>query len=390
MRTLSPPLSLIEAHLFAPSDELIQRWIADDPAFSPNTLAALNADPLARERRASWETPPEPARSPDPSATTVEPPAWLQEVIKQTMAARKAAFSPVPTAGQILRVNEAIGPDGSLQYDQPHPLAVLLDRPTEHRRIWYGWLVSAETDYASDADLILEAEAVDGLRDPLAGLVQLWNPVYVYLPSTQGVLAQLPPDRLAAARALALEMLTEPPSPTLRPEPGVLVERYTRQGHRVLTGTPLGEPDDPRRHYRTLYRAAADLLREPVRLAQMQPTLVERLLEKWRSMAETIHLGLTPAPATAMGETTSVIQHLGDWLELDLQELPEDIDLLTLRVCNLQAAPCRIQVIRQNTVYQEHSLTGHQETRLLIEAVPGTELALLDEHGERLRWPLAA
>jgi hypothetical protein len=114
---------------------------------------------------------------------------------------------------------------------------------------------------------------------------------------------------------LALDFLTQPP-PDLRPEPGVLIERRTSQGHRVLTGTPLGRSDDPRRRYRTLYRAAADLLREPVRLAQVQPTLAERLWARLRAAGETIGLGLILAPAPVMGEAAAEIYRLGDWLEL--------------------------------------------------------------------------
>jgi hypothetical protein len=388
MRTLYPSLNLIEAHLFAPSDALMRRWLENDPLLPAATRAALEADPLARSRRADGEAPPPDAEPASSAATPVpDPPRWLRERIQQRVRAQRATFSPVPTPGQIVRVDEAIGPDGPLEHDQPYPLAVLLDRPTEHRAIGYGWLVAAETDYASDADLILEE--ADGPRDPLAGLVQLWNPVYVYLPSTHGVLAQLPPDRLAAVRALALDFLTRPP-PDLRPEPGVLIERRTSQGHRVLTGTPLGRSDDPRRRYRTLYRAAADLLREPVRLAQVQPTLAERLQARLRAAGETIGLRLILAPAPVMGEAAAEIHRLGDWLELEWRELPEETEVFALRVRNLQAATCRIQVVRQNTVYQEHVLAGHQQTRLLIEAAPGTELVLLDERGERLRWPLAA
>jgi len=316
--------------------------------------------------------------------TRIEPPAWLGELIERKVAARQADFAPVPTAGQIIRVDEAISPEGPLGYDQPYPLAVLLAEPTEHDQIWYGWLVGSETDYASDADLILEDD--DGPRDPLAGMAQLWNPVYVYLPSTHGVLAQLSPERLAAARALVLDFLTQPPPDLLR-KPGILVERRTSQGQRVLTGTPLGGSDDPRHRYRTLYRAAADLLREPVRLAQLQPTLIERLLDHLRAAGEALGLGLTLTPAPVMGEPAATY-HLGDWLELELHELPETAHMVNLRVRNLHTTPCRLQVIRQGTVRREHPLEGHQTTQLLLEAGSGTELALLDETGERLRWSL--
>lgn len=390
MHTLSPSLGLIEAHLFDPSDELIERWIANDPTLSPATYAALADDPVARDKRASWVVPLEPPAPFLTAETAAEPPAWLREQIERKVAARQAGFAPIPAAGQIVQVDEAIGPEGPLGYDQPCPLAVLLSEPTEHRQIWYGWLVAPETDYASAADLILEDD--DGPRDPLAGMVQLWNPVYVYLPSAHGVLAQLTLERLGAVRALALDFLTQPP-PTLRPQPGVLVERRTSLGHLVLTGTPLGGASDPRHRYRTLYRAAADLLREPVRLAQLQPTLPERLfdclrvvVDRLRATGEALGVDLTPAPAPVMGEATAEIYHLGDWLELELREL--EADIVNLRVRNLYSTPCRLQVIRHGAVRRERVLEGYQETELPLEAAPGIELALLDESGERLRWPL--
>ena len=386
MRTLHPPLNLIEAHLFAPSDALLRRWLESDPSLPAATRAALDADPIARSRRADWDAPP-PDREPVGGANPpiADPPRWLRERIQQRVQAQRATFAPIPTAGQIVRVDEAIGPEGSLEHDQPYPLTVLLGEPTETAGVWYGWLVAPETDYASDADLILDD--ADGPRDPLAGLVQLWNPVYLYVPSAKKVLAQLPPERLAAVRALALDFLTQPP-PALRPEPGVLVERRTSQGYGVLTGTPLGSADDPRRHYRTLYRAAAELLREPVRLAQRQPSRVERLLDRLRAVGAALGLDLLPAPAPVMGEVIAEIQRLGDWLELDLRELPEEPGLFTLRARNLRDSPCRFQVVRQEVIFQEHVLSGHQETQLLIEVAPGTELVLSDDGGKRLRWPL--
>ena len=388
MRILSPPLSVIEANLFAPSDELMQRWLDNDPSLPAATRAALAADSVAQARRADWET----AAAPEPPpATLTEPlitaPQWLQERIQQRVKAQQTRFSPVPTPGQILQVAQPIGPDGPLASDQPYPLAVLISAPTEHRQIWYGWLVAPETDYASDADLVLEDS--DGPCDPLAGMAQLWNPVYVYLPSTRGVLAELPPRRLAAAQTLAVDFLTGPPL-AIRSEPGVLIQRRTSRQELVLSGPPLGGPDDPRHRYRALYHAAAQLLREPVRLAQTQPTRTERLFERLRRLAEAAGLGLTPAPAPVMGAASEEIQQLGDWLELELLESGDDRGVLTLRVRNLRAAPCRLQIVRQGQVRREVILdAGQPETRLLFEPAPGTELVLLDAAGEQLRWPLA-
>ena len=268
----------------------------------------------------------------------------------------------------------------------PRPLAVLLAEPTATRQVWYGWLVTAETDYAGDWDLLLGSE--DEPCDPLARMVRLWNPVHVYLPSVSRVLAELTPARLAAVRALAVDCVTAPePDPALA-QPGRIVRRQVA-GHWIHTGAPLGGPNDPRHAYQRLYHAYAAAVREPARLAHAQPTLTVKLLAGLKHLAQSLGLSLTAAPAPVMGEATAEIHRLGDWLELELHENPDEAGILTLRIRNLQATPCRVQIVRQGEVRRESILEAHQDARILVEAAPGTELVLLDESGERLRWPLA-
>lgn len=385
MRTnLTPSLSVIEAGLFAPSDVLLERWLANE--LDPATQQALAADTLARERRETLETGPAASERPAATAEAPSPPAWLTELVTQQREATAHPFAAMPKPGQILRIDAPIGPAGPLDVDQPRPLAVLYDQATEHARIGYGWLVGAETDYAGEADVLLEAG--DGPHDPLAGMIQTWNPVYVYLPSAQAVLAELSPERRQAVRTLALDYLLEAP-PEIAPEPGVRVARRTSQGQPVLTGPPLGDAHDPRHRYRTLYRAAAELLREPVRLAQLQPPILERL---WAALTEATRgqFGLQPAPAPVMGDTEVVPQRLGDWLELQ-PNLAEDEHTLDLQVKNLQPTPCRLEVMRGDRVLREYPLAGND--RIELPALPITAdsaLVLADTQGQRcIHWPLS-
>ena len=386
MKMLWPPLALLESELFSPSDALIERWRsgAELPA---DLQRALDADPDAHARRTALET----ALSTEPGIGDAAPilpmPPDLQALIRQRVASRQATFSRLPTPGQIVRIDEVRSPNGPLHWDLPRPLTVLLVEPTATRQVWYGWLVTAESDYAGYWDLLLGA--ADEPCDPLARMVQLWNPVHVYLPSVSRVLAELTPERLAAVQALAVECATAPEPDPAQAQPGRIVRRQVA-GHWIHTGTPLGGPDDPRHRYQQLYHAYAAAVREPARLAHAQPTLTERLLTGLNHLAQSLGLGLTTAPAPVMGEATTEIHRLGDWLELELHDSdsPDESGILTLRIRNLQTTACRVQIVRHGEVRRESVLNPDQDTRMLVEAASGTELVLLDESGERLRWPL--
>ena len=385
MKTLWPPLALLETELFSPSDALIERW-RSGAKLPADMQRALDADPDSHTRRVALET----ALSTDPEIGDAAPippmPPDLRALIRQRVASRQATFSRLPAPGQIVRIDEVRGPDGPLHWDLPRPLAVLLVEPTATRQVWYGWVVAAESDYAGYWDLLLGA--ADEPCDPLARMVQLWNPVHVYLPSVSRVLAELTAALLAAVRALAVDCATaSEPDPALA-HPGQTLRRQVA-GHWINTGTPLGGSTDPRHAYQQLYHAYAAAVREPARLAHAQPTWIEILLARLRNLAQGLSLDVTSAPAPVMGEATAEIHRLGDWLELELHESPDEVGILTLRIRNLQATACRVQIVRQGEVRRESILEAHQDARILVEAAPGTELVLLDESGERLRWPLA-
>ncbi|MBK8271322.1 MAG: hypothetical protein IPK83_24575 [Planctomycetes bacterium] len=175
-------------------------------------------------------------------------PTKLRALIHRRASRPQRRLRPNPSSrGQIVRIDAVRGRDGPLEtIDLPHPWPCLLSESTTSDQVWSGWLVTTETDYAGPDDMLLGPE--DEPCDPLARMVQTWNPIRVYLPSTSRVLAQLKPERLAAVRALAATP-TEPMESANDPaQPGRVVSRHVGS-YQILTGSPLGD-DDPRHIYR--------------------------------------------------------------------------------------------------------------------------------------------
>jgi hypothetical protein len=368
MKPLSPPLQVIEDSLFSPSLELLLRL-----AQAPDTLSANLREAVTREPRHADQI--EALRADntglsEDGATAPAMPAWLRERIEQRCRARDAGFPSQPAPGQIRAIEQVVGPNGPLDWDLPRPLAVCLDGPYPERRdIWYGWLVSPETDYATYWDVLLEE--ADGPRDPLAGMIQLWNPVYCYLPSTGRVLAQLSSERLAAVRAVAAEFLSGE-APAIASRPGYIAVRQTLGRHSVTTGTPLSNESDPRWHYRTLYQAALAALREPVTQAldaarekARQPGLLDWLrLQLEQQLAGLWASG--PALKHAMGEGDSGAKLEGEIagrLRLSAETVEDGLITLVMRL--LGEEPLRIKVIGDGQELAEYRLDIQHSTQTL-------------------------
>lgn len=169
-------------------------------------------------------------------------PAFLRDKIRKRVSSRIAQFNAHPKAGQIWRF------DGAL--DNAAPLCVLLDHQQDEHR-WQCWLAAAETDYATDRDVLLEPK--DEPFDPLAGMVQTWHPVTVDIRKGSRVLAQLAEHRLAAIREVASGQCESGGGA----RPGFVAPLKTNSGATVLAGTRIAHLEDPRRRYQSLYRAAA-------------------------------------------------------------------------------------------------------------------------------------
>jgi hypothetical protein len=213
MRSLWPPIEVIASNLQDRKGE---------PLHFPDKEDASNAD-----------------------SASAEMPAFIRDKVRQRIASREAKFDTQPKAGQIWRF------DGEAQ--NLAPLCVLLDQVKDQHR-WSGWLVAAETDYATNKDALLEPQ--DEPFDPLAAMVQTWNPVTIDIGKRSSVLAQLAEHRLDAIRELASGMCEDGGGARA----GFVAPLKMHSGATVLAGTRITHPDDPRHQYQRLYLAAAQAL----------------------------------------------------------------------------------------------------------------------------------
>ncbi|MEI6414902.1 MAG: hypothetical protein WCP34_11685 [Pseudomonadota bacterium] len=394
MKTLSPPLPVIEENLFGPSPALLLQLAQAPDSVSATLRESVQCEPRYADviEELRQDSPVEI----DADATVPPMPDWLRERIVQRCQAQDTKFSSQPTPGQIRIIEQVIGPKGPLEWDLPQSLAVCLDGPMPgHRDIWYGWMVSSEADYASYWDVLLED--TDGPRDPLAGMIQLWNPAYCYLPSTGRVLAQLSPVRLADVRAVAAEFLSGEVS-NIPPRPGYVAVRETLDQRLVVTGTPLGDDSDPRWRYRTLYQATLAALREPVnqvldaaREAAQQPGLLDWLGVQLKQLADL----WVPSPslAYAMGEDDGGARLEGEIagrLRLSAEVVEEGLVALTVTL--LGAEPLSLRLVCDGEETGEYRLDpGHRTETLDLDLDLAYALRLLGADGEEIaRFDLPA
>lgn len=186
------------------------------------------------------------------TGTSGEPmPEFIRALIDRKLAAAEAFPPEPPAAGQIRSLNAVVAADGSTTRPLGRNCGFLLGAHIAGRQ-WSGWLVTQETDYATDRDLVIEHE--DGPVAPQAGMVQAWNPVRGCLNGNEAILGKLQPARLAAVMTLAEGSHTPP---EVRPRPGHIGAWNLDHALVVLTGTPLGGAGDPRRRYQALYHQLA-------------------------------------------------------------------------------------------------------------------------------------
>lgn len=211
------------------------------------------------------------AHAEDLSTADDEMPAFLRDKIRQRVSSRTAQFASQPQAGQIWRF------DGT--EESAAPLCVLLNNlQGEHN--WQGWLVASETDYATDRDVLLEPQ--DEPFDPLAGMVQTWNPLTVDIRLGSRVLAQLAAHRLAGIREVAAGQCESGGGA----RPGFVAPLKTNSGATVLAGTRISHPEDPRHRYQSLYRTAAQSLAQQQTTAKIIP--LQSRQRVWRNVGWSI------------------------------------------------------------------------------------------------------
>lgn len=263
--SLTPPLEQIAQRLFGVTDGLIEAVQRGD-ASAGISEAVRGTSEWAQYHADIEETSDVPGQQIESQILSKVVPDHIRELIQRRVDANSLSARRLPASGQIVRIEKIVTPrPGQLDAIMQVPLYVLLDVATEIPVIWHGWLVSAETDYASWWDFVLQEQ--DEPFDPEAAMVQLWNPVRLYLPMASRVVGSLTPTRLQSVRALAADFVAAPVPSDVQPWPGRVASRITSTGLRVTTGSPLAKANDERAKYQDCYFNAAEAIREPARFA---------------------------------------------------------------------------------------------------------------------------
>lgn len=190
-------------------------------------------------------------------------PAFLQELVRRRVEVDAAYPPQAPAVGQVRRLDAVPGQNGAVRA-VGRSFGVLLGASLGGRR-WSGWLVAQEGEYASERDLVLQED--DGIADPVAVMVQAWNPLEVALRGDEAIIGKLPAATLGAVARLGDPGFA--PEGFVAPRPGRIGAWDLDRDTTVVTGTPLGESDDPRHGYQDLYRALAREVSAAAQAAQV-------------------------------------------------------------------------------------------------------------------------
>jgi hypothetical protein len=301
-----PPLEQVERQLFRVADRYLFDAAARIRAGASAESIGLEPELAVRVRRMLDDGG---IATPEASSAVAELPEVLAGCLsRKTTAAKALGAVNRPRAGQIVAIETLTGPAGEIDEDISRPLCALIDRPTDTPNVFWGWMVGAEPDYASEADFVFADE--DEPRDPIAATVQLWNPVRVYWPSVARVVGQLAPGRLAALRALAADFLTGDgglgAGTPAAEAPDRLVVRHTADGDVVITGALMGDDSDMRALYQTMYLGAADVLMQPA--LQAEAACAAERQASWLDNAEVQTVGLYRFVAHDRQDPTRTVQ----------------------------------------------------------------------------------
>lgn len=391
---LSPPIELVERHLFGVSEGLIDATKRGET--SPGIAEAVRRSMEWSEYHADIQDDQASAQaSPEVLHSKPSVPEAIRDLIRRRVAALSLSSTPLPAPGQIVSAEKIVTPrPGQLDAIMLVPLFVLLDAPAEAPAVWHGWLVSAETEYAGWWDFVLQEQ--DTPFDPEAAMVQLWNPVRLYLPMAARVVGQLLPARLQAVRSLAADFVAAEPPADVPCWPGRVASRTTSAGLRVSTGSPLGDEHDARHRYQQLYFEAAEAVREPARLALRAlagvpvgqvGTLIHRLIAAAGKAAEI----LLPEPRVTIamsGEDLADVPDLSwpDVARLRIDEVTAEGDG-QMEVTAVGTELLVVEVLKGSQVEERVDLpAGAVETIAWDKG--STTLVLVTASGRRLELPL--
>ncbi len=219
---LYPPLDVIEERLFGTPAEV------------------ASAPPVAPVEQVNDEA--------------INMPPWLDGAIRNAVAQQSQPLPPQAAAGQLWSVAYSGHHRGQAIAGR---IPVLLDAVQEEGG-WNGWVVSSDNEYASWSDVIIDPVA-QGLN-PVASLVQTWNPVQVRVDSNALFLGQIGESCLRMLKAVADELRPTHPPKGLA---GKIMAREIAGVGLVVTGDHLGDADDPRWAYRRFYVEVAQCLDNP-------------------------------------------------------------------------------------------------------------------------------
>ena len=292
-------------------------------------------------------------------------PAHIAELIQRQVAARDAFPAQAPASGLVVRLQKLPRENAPWPFDGA--LAILLDRQ-DVSGFWHGWMAAGETDYATDADVLLEQG--DEPFDPSGGVIQLWNPLRLRIDGNIKPLGRIAAERLVAMRSLA-GALAAGTFMSATAYPGRMQLREIA-GIQLLCGTPLGSPNDPRWAYRALYGAAATRLQEawnldapPVSTPRVAKTPSTGGWTQWLS-----HV-LKPGPAFVAVATVLIIVQSVALVSL----MPERVDDLYRGASVACDDGPRIRVVFK-------AEAQHAEQVILLREIEATVIAGPSETGE--------
>ena len=289
--TLWPPISSIYSNLFA---------ALDDP------------------KNPSLDDTVTPADIPAVSLEEIVVPTELREMFRRRAAAQAQYGDEPPHAGQIR----------CIQHPSLHQhVAILLLQPLPTDSLqWQGLVVapSGEMSYVSDRDLVLDSD--DEPCDPLAGFVQVWNPITWPIAHTGRILCTLSTQRFNGVQAMLAAMAQQPWFNAQAAQPG-RVGLSPLGAHNVVSGTPLAGPNDTRWHYQQLYLALVEHLTPSGPLGQ--------LISQMRQGMSARTLQAQPEIDYAMAGTQApcLTSHylLGDCVQLHMQATENQLIALQFR-----------------------------------------------------------
>ena len=212
MTKRTPSMMVIRHNLFAPSYDLVKKWVEQPQTLDTAIIKKLEASTLAQQEKQAYLDSQRPeeemvaelfsseANENSPSQDVPIPDAILQ-LIEQRSKTAQHTFSQAPREGLMVLVGKGDGSADDLSLAMASPLVVMLDKESDQKNIWNAWMVATEKDYATKWDMLLDAKK-DAPLDPLAGMVQVWNPLRINRSLIEKTVGELSLERLTELRKL--------------------------------------------------------------------------------------------------------------------------------------------------------------------------------------------